>query len=163
MEAARVFFTTLLDESGNLILLFVIGGLVFNVFTEIIKKQIFPRLTKEELAAGKVQKYCPKWLGMVIGVLETILFTVCVVGSQFIHTPHCQLIGGWFFLPIWFVAFYLWQMACMKVVKKLLMIMCPFFMTGDKRPPKPQKPKVYKIPKGATVEYEEEEDTQEDG
>ena len=155
MEAVTIYLTTLFNESGNLILLFIAGGIVFNVFTEIIKKQIFPKLTAEESAAGKVQKECPKWLGMIIGIIMTILFTACVIGSQHLGTPHCQLIGGYFFLPIWFVAFYLWQMACMKIVKKLLVLICPFFMTGNRRPPKPQKPKVIKIPAGAVVQYEE--------
>ena len=153
LEAIGLFFTRLLDESGNLILMFIITGVVFNVFAEIVKKQIFPKLTEEELAAGKVQKECPAWIGMIIGVVLTIVFLACAIGAYITVTPHCQLIGGFFFTPVWAVAYYVWQMACMKLVKGIMTLLFPLFMTGHKRPQKPPKQKVYKIPAGATVEY----------
>lgn len=156
-EAFDVFMTALFDESGGLMVMFVVTGLAFNVFTETIKKQIWPKYTAEELAAGKVQKEMPAWIGMIFGIVMTAIFTACAVLSSAYAVPHCQLIGGNFFVPVWMVAYYLWQMACMKVIKGIMTALFPRFMTGHKRPQKPQRPKVYKVPAGATVEYVQED------
>ena len=153
LEALNVFFDTLFAESGNLILLFGVTGVVFNVFSETIKKQVYPKYTAEELAAGKVQKDMPRWVGMIFGIVSTIVFTACAVGASVTGVPHCSLIGGYFFIPVWCVAYYIWQIACMKLVKRILIAMFPKFMTGHGRPQKPKKEKVYKIPAGAKVEY----------
>lgn len=150
MEAFKLYFDTLLNDSGNLILLFFITGIVFNVFGEIIKKQIFPVYTAEELAAGKKQKEMPRWVGMIFGIIMTLVFLACALGAYFTGVPHCRLIGGVWFLPVWCVAYYVWQLGCMKLVKMILRALFPCFMTGHK-PYKPPKPKYVKVP----VEYAE--------
>ena len=148
MEALTIFFTTLFEESGVLMLLFFATGLVFNVFGEIIKKTLFPKITAEEKSAGKAQKECPGWLGIVIGAVLTILFLVCTMLAQFTHAPHCALIGGYAFLPVWAIAYYLWQMAAMKLIKLVMRKICPLYMTGKPRPPKPKKEKPVMVPDG---------------
>lgn len=148
MEALDTFFVTLFYESGVLMLLFIVTGLVFNVFGEIIKKTLFPKLTEDEIAKGKKQKECPGWFGIVIGVLSTILFLVCTMLAQFTHAQHCALVGGYAFLPVWAVAYYLWQMAGMKLVKWMMRKICPLYMTGRPRPPKPRKEKTVAVPEG---------------
>lgn len=164
LESVDFFFDTLFAESGVLILLFGVTGIVFNVFSETIKKQIYPKYTEEELAAGKVQKDMPRWVGMIFGIVSTAVFTACAIGASLTGAPHCHLIGGYFFAPVWCVAYYIWQMACMKVVKRILCLMFPRFMTGHGRPARQKKEKVYKIPAGAKVEYVGESDTEgEDG
>ncbi len=148
MEALNAFFNTLFYESGVLILLFIVTGIVFNVFGEFIKKTLFPKITQEEKADGKKQKECPGWLGIVIGVIFTILFLVCTMLAQFTHAAHCALIGGYAFLPVWAIAYYLWQMAAMKLVKIVMRKICPLYMTGKPRPPKPKKEKPVSVPEG---------------
>ena len=152
LESIKLFFDTLFEESGVLILMFVITGPVFNVFVETIKKQIFPKYTEEEIAAGKKQKECPRWVGMLFGIFLTHAFTALAIGASVTATPHCTLIGGFFFLPVWAVAYYIWQMGCMRVVKMIMRKMFPSFMTGHK-PKKPQKTKVIRVPAGTNVEY----------
>lgn len=158
MEAVNHFFTTLFAESGTLILLFIIAGVFLNVFGEIIKKTIYPRITPEESAAGKVQKECPGWAGMVIGISLTLLFLACTIAAEITHAPHCSLVGGWAFLPIWAIAFYLWQMICMKLVKAVMKRICPIYMTGKPRPPKPKKD--ISVPAGYKLVKEEETSTE---
>lgn len=153
LEAISTFFTTLFSESGNLILLFFVTGIVFNVFTEVVKKQIWPKYTEEEISAGKKQKSCPEWMGMIFGIFLTIVFIFCTLMAYHSGVPHCSLIGGYYFIPVWCVAYYIWQMAAMKFVKMVMRKLFPVFMTGGNRPPRPQRPKVYKVPAGATVEY----------
>lgn len=155
VDALNIYFTTLFAESGTLIVLFLLTGIAFNIFSEIIKKQIFPKYTAEELSAGKVQKDCPRWLGMIFGLVLTIVFLACAIGANFTNTPHCRLIGGVFFLPVWAVAYYIWQMAAMKLIKLIMKKMFPVFMTGS-RPPRKPKTKVIRVPQGYKVEYEDE-------
>ena len=156
MEALVAFFTNLFDESGNLIVLFFITGIVFNVFSEIIKGQIWPKYSKEEIAAGKVQNEMPAWMGMIFGLFFMLVFISCAVAASMSGIPHCALIGGNFFIPVWCVAYYIWQMGCMKVVKFLMRLLFPRFMLGNK-PHKQPRQKVYRVPAGAKVEYVEEE------
>ncbi len=155
MGAIDVFFRTLFAESGVLILLFFVTGLVFNVFGEIIKKTLWPKLTAEELAKGKVQKEVPGWFGVAIGIVMMILFLCCTMLAQFTAAPHCALIGGYAFLPVWAVAYYLWQMVGMKVVKWIMRKVCPLYMTGVPRPPRPKKepsvPAGYRLVKDEEV------------
>ena len=157
MESLTIFFNTLFEESGNLILLFFVTGVVFNVFAEIIKKQIFPKYSPEEKAAGKVDREMPRWVGMIFGIFLMIVFMSCAVAASLDGVPHCKLIGGNFFIPVWCVAYYIWQLGCMKVVKMVMKALFPRFMTGKPKE-KVVKTKVYKIPAGAKVEYIGEED-----
>ena len=154
MEAIDIFFRTLFDESGVLILLFIVTGLVFNVFGEIIKKTLWPKLTEEDVAKGKKQKEVPGWFGIVIGVILTVLFLCCTMLAQVTSAAHCALIGGYAFLPVWAIAYYLWQMVGMKIVKWLMKKICPLYMTGIPRPPRPKKeptvPAGYKLVKEDT-------------
>ena len=133
MEAVNQFFTTLFAESGTLILLFIAAGLFLNVFGEIIKKTIYPRYTEAEIASGKVQRECPGWVGLIIGISLTLLF--------------------------WAIAFYLWQMVCMKMVKFIMKRICPVYMTGKPRPPKPKKD--IEVPAGYKLVKEDEDQTSE--
>ena len=150
MEGAMLYFETLFEESGNLILLFFVTGIVFNIFAEIIKKQIFPAYSPEELAAGKVQKEMPSWIGMLFGIFLMIVFISCAVAASMSGTPHCKLIGGNWFLPVWCVAYYVWQMVCMKLVQMVMKILFPKFMMGNK-PQKPPKPKYIRVPADSVV------------
>ena len=150
MEAVKLYFDTLFEESGNLILLFVVTGIVFNIFGEIIKKQIYPVYSAEELAAGKKQKEMPRWIGMLFGIAMMILFLLCTMGAYLTAVPHCTLIGGVWFLPVWAVAYYVWQMGCMKVIKMIMKALFPKFMTGHK-PQKPPKPRYIKVPADSVV------------
>lgn len=158
MEAINIFFSTLFEDSGILILLFFVTGIAFNVFGEIVKKQIFPKLTEDESAAGKKQKDCPRWIGMLIGIALTGVFLACAISASLAGMPHCSLIGGMYFVPVWAVAYYVWQIAAMQAVKSIMKLMFPRFMTGKGRPEKPKKVKVYRVPAGATVEYTGDDD-----
>ena len=157
MEAVKLYFDTLFAESGNLILLFFATGIAFNLFGEIIKKQIYPVYTAEELAAGKKQKDMPRWIGMLFGIGMMAVFIACVLGASITGVPHCKLIGGVWFLPVWCVAYYVWQLGCMKMVKFILRLMFPKFMTGHK-PQKPQKPKYVRVPVEYVTDDEEPKD-----
>lgn len=159
MEAVNQFFTTLFAESGTLILLFIAAGLFLNVFGEIIKKTIYPRYTEAEIASGKVQRECPGWVGLIIGISLTLLFLACTIAAELTKAPHCALLGGWAFLPIWAIAFYLWQMVCMKMVKFIMKRICPVYMTGKPRPPKPKKD--IEVPAGYKLVKEDEDQASE--
>lgn len=152
MIGFKSFTQLLFEESGFFIIMFFVTGIAFNVLAEFVKKQIFPRRTEEEIKAGAVQKNCPKWLGMIIGLVLTAIFIACSLLAHLSGTAHSMIIGGVFFTPVWFVIYYLYQMAAMRLVKCFLTFVAPGFMTGHGRKKRPQKP-IYQVPRGAKVEY----------
>lgn len=152
MEAFEYFIRTLMVNSGYFFLMFFVAGIAMNVFAENLKKSLFPKYTEEEIANGKVQKKCPRWLGLIIGLAILGVFTVCAFSADLADVPHCKIPGGIYWYFIWAVAFYFWQMAAMKAVKYFITKIAPMYMTGKPREKKASKP-VYQVPKGAKVEY----------
>lgn len=155
-------FTRLwVEVSGVFVLMFLLSGVFLSVFTEIIKKQIFPKYTEEEKAEGKEDKDCPKWVGMLMGIGCTVIFFVCAVLADRNAVAHSTIPGGLWFLPIWFIGFYLWQWIACRVIKVILKALAPKFMTGTGRKKKVDTRPVYEVPKGAKVVYvEAEEETE---
>ena len=152
MEAFEMFIRTLMYESGYFVVMFIIAGLALNSFSETLKKSIYPKYTEEELASGKVQKQCPRWVGLLIGVGIVSVFMLCAVSADNGYQPHSAVPGGSYWYPIWAVEFYFWQMASMKTVKWVFTKVAPLYMTGKPREKKASKP-IYQVPKGAKVEY----------
>ena len=149
------FMSLWAEESGFFIMMFVLSGIFLSLFMEVIKKQIYPKYTDKEKESGKVEKNCPKWVGMLFGILSTIIFTACAIMAEMFGAVHSSIPGGLWFIPIWFVGFYLWQWLAGKLVKMVLRVMVPVFMTGltrDGRKHSDERP-VYEVPRGAKVKY----------
>lgn len=157
---AEILLNQLFYESGSFLVMFFVAGVVLNLFTELIKKQIFPKYSEEETSEGKFSKSCPSWIGMLIGVANTIVFTILTVTAHLNGAEHCAIIGGLTWVFIWVVGFYVYQMSASLLVKLILRKMFPFFMTGkprNKKPPKAERA-TYLVPKGSKVEYVDEEE-----
>ena len=156
---AEILFNQLFFESGSFVVMFFVAGIVLNLFTELIKKQIFPKYTEEEEAQGKKSKTCPSWVGMLIGVANTIVFTVLSVTAHMMGAEHCMIIGGLTWMFIWVVGFYVYQMSSSFLVKLILRKMFPFFMTGRPRDKKHKSDRmICQVPKGAKVVYVDEDE-----
>lgn len=156
MESALVL-QQLFEESGYFIAMFFVSGIVLDVFTELLKKQIFPK-TEDEATSKK----CPSWIGMLIGIANTVIFTIFSVLAHLNGTPHCQIIGGFTWIFVWIVGFYAYQMGASLLIKLIMKKMFPCFMTGFPRPIKPKGEKVvYQVPKGSKVEFVDGEDLNE--
>ena len=140
------------DESGMFLLMFVLSGIFLSLFMEVVKKQIFPKPTDDEIAKGKVEKKCPAWVGMLLGVLNTIIFTACAIMADIGMGAHSAIPGGLWFVAIWFIGFYLWQWLAGKAVKLFLKRIVPCFMTGKPRKPHVSRPTV-EVPRGVKVKY----------
>ena len=152
MEAFEYVIRTLMFNSGYFFVMFFVAGLTMNVFAENLKKSLFPKYTEEELASGKTQKKCPRWLGLIIGIVILAIFSACAFSADYAGVPHCAIPGGVYWYFIWAVAFYFWQMAALKAVKYFFTKIAPLYMTGKPREKKAAKP-VYQVPKGSKVEY----------
>lgn len=145
MEILESFFISLMEDSGYFLLMFFVSGFVFNLLGEVVKKQIFPQDIEGEA------KKCPKFVGMIVGLVLTFAFIAFASAADTNGEIHSAVIGGNWMLPVWFIAFYMYQMCATKVVKAALKKLFPVFMTGHK-PEKAKKP-VYQVPRGAKVEY----------
>lgn len=152
MEVFENFIRTLMADSGYFFIMFIVAGVAMNAFTENLKKSLFPKYTEEEIANGKIQKDCPRWAGMLIGISILAIFSICSMTADFAGVKGCKIPGGVYWFFIWAVAFYFWQMAAMKAVKYFFTKVAPIYMTGKPREKKASKP-VYQVPKGAKVEY----------
>lgn len=156
---AEVLLNQLFYESGSFLVMFFVAGIVLNLFTELIKKQIFPKRSEEEIAEGKLSKSCPSWVGMLIGVANTLVFTILTVLAHMNGSAHCAIIGGFTWIFIWVVGFYVYQMSASLLVKLILRKLFPFFMTGHHRPRKQKVERpTYLVPKGSKVEYVDEDE-----
>lgn len=146
------FIRTLMADSGYFFIMFIVAGIAMNAFAENLKKSLFPKYSEEEIAKGKVQKSCPRWIGLLIGIAILAIFTACSMTADRAGAEGCKIPGGFYWFFVWAVAFYFWQMAAMKAVKYFFTKLAPQYMTGKPREKKAQKP-IYQVPKGAKVEY----------
>lgn len=138
------------EVSGDYILMFLLSAFGFGVFGELVKKSIYPKLTKQE-AEKDVQSVCPKWVGLALGILWTAIFAVTAIVADRCGADRCRIIGGLYFFPITAIVYFAYQWAVMLLVKKMLRKMLPRFMTGEDRQKKEKASEVVIVPKGAKV------------
>lgn len=140
------------NENGIFILMFLVSGVFLSLFLEVVKKQIFPKLSDEDKEKGKIERKCPAWAGMLLGLFGTGVFMACAILASLNGVAHSSIPGGLWFLPIWAIGFYLWQWLAGRAVKAVLKRITPCFMTGKPRNPHVDKP-TFEVPKGAKIKW----------
>lgn len=139
------------NVSGDYLLLFFLSAFGFSMFGELIKKSLYPKLTKAE-AEKNVQTNCPKWVGLLMGIAWTLIFSITAIIADRAGAERCAIVGGLYFFPITMILYFSYQWAVMLLVKKLMKAALPRFMTGEASEKKEKKEaEVVIIPKGTKV------------
>ncbi len=138
------------NVSGDYIIMFMLSAFGFAFLGELIKKSIYPKLTKQE-SESNTQKECPKWLGLILGAIWTALFAITAIVADIANADRCQIVGGLYFFPITLVVYFAYQWAVMLLVKKIMRKLLPKFMTGEEKQKKDKAQEVVIVPKGTKV------------
>lgn len=126
------------------IVMFLVDIIVLGLVSEFIKATLFP---KKIVVEGEKQKECPRWLGLIFGLIVTMIHITCSYaafnsfGSDGWYIP-----GEAIFIWAWFILFFFIQFKALKIVKYLRDKLFP----GLKDPswtkqakPKKEKERVY--------------------
>lgn len=147
-NAFLVWVENLLRASGYQILMFFLAGIALELAVEFIKATLYPKTKKD--AEGNV-KSCPRWLGMALGAVITVVYLAMAYAASGIAGFYIP--AGPIFLPVWFILFYVYQFKAIKVSKWLRDKMFPSLKDPDYV--KPAKVKKEKEKKLADMTYEE--------
>lgn len=116
------------------LLMFLVTGIAFELLCEWLKAVIKQALKKDTL---------PSWIGLVMGVVSTICYTLCAVGAYKAYGYDGWYIPGYpQFIWVWAILFFFWQYVAIKVAKPIFKKFFP--AVNDPNYVKPEKEKKEK-------------------
>lgn len=131
-NAFVVYFMGILKACGWQIVMFFLTGIAFELAAEFVKATLYPKNKGKE---------CPRWLGMALGAVITVVYLAMAYMAS--SLKGFTIPGGTIFLPVWFIFFYVYQFKAIRVAKWLRDKMFPTLKDPDKSYTK--KPKEKKL------------------
>lgn len=121
---------------GWQLLMFFLTGIAFELILEFIKATLYPVTRNKE---------CPRWLGMIMGAMITVVYLMMAYTSNAkFGDAGWYIPGGYIFIPVWFILFFFYQYKAMRIAKCFRNILFPTLK--DPSYVKPQKDKNKDIP-----------------
>ena len=140
MESAFILVIAgFLKSVGWQIAMFILCGIAFELLAEFVKATLFPKNSEG------VAKSCPRWLGLVMGVVITVAYLVLAYTAFFAFGAEAGFLipGGLIFIPVWAILFFFYQYKALRIAKWLCSKMFPTLKDPFYKKPEKKKQERY--------------------
>lgn len=98
-------------------IMFFADIIILGTLSEFIKATLFPKKDETTKASGKFNE-CPRWLGLIFGILVTLIHIVCsFLAYSAFGTEGWYIPGGYIFAWAWAILFFFLQFKALRIVK----------------------------------------------